>query len=65
MTQPRGSKIVQFSQNVNIDSPGKETRPIIKAEMVSSDPSPTNSSNSQGAQAQASNTQSDNEGSDA
>ena len=65
MPQPNDSQIVGQAQNVNIDSPGIETRPIITAEMLSPDPPPSNSSNSQDAQPQASNVQPDNEGNDA
>ncbi len=65
MPKPQVIRLAQQSQNVNIDSPGIETRPIITAEMLSPDPSPSNSSNSQDAQPQASNVQSDNEGNDA
>ena len=63
--QPRHSEIVEHAQSVNIDSPGIETRPIITSEMVSPNPPPTNSNNSQDAQVQASDAQSDNEGSNA
>ena len=65
MPKPQVIRLAQQSQNVNIDSPGIETRPIITAEMLSPDPPPSNSSNSQDAQPQASNVQSDNEGNDA
>ncbi len=65
MPQPRDIEIALHSQNVNIDSPGIETRPIITAEMLSPNPPPSNSSDSQSAQAQASDIQPDNEGNDA
>ena len=65
MPQPHDDRLVQHSQNVNIDSPGIKTRPIIKAEMLSPNPPPSNSSNSQDDQPQASDVQPDNEGNDA
>ena len=65
MPQPNDSQRVGQAQNVNIDSPGIETRPIITADMLSPNPPPSSSSNSQDDQTQASDDQPDNEGNDA
>ncbi len=65
MPKPQVIRLAQQSENVNIDSPGKETRPIITAEMLSPNPPPSNRNNSQDDQTQASDVQPDNEGNDA
>ncbi len=64
-SQTHDSETVRHALSVNVNSPGIETRPTITSEMVSPDPPPTNSNNSQDAQVQASDAQSDNEDSNA